>query len=59
MMGGKNPMVILDDADLDTAVSASVNGAFGGRKGSSYGPREQGSYAAEFYSVVKTAYIAP
>jgi alpha-ketoglutaric semialdehyde dehydrogenase len=29
---------------------------FGGRKGSSYGPREQGSYAAEFYTVVKTAY---
>ena len=32
---------------------------FGGRKGSSYGPREQGRYAAEFYTVVKTAYIAP
>lgn len=30
--------------------------AFGGRKGSSYGPREQGRYAAEFYSVVKTSY---
>jgi aldehyde dehydrogenase (NAD+) len=30
---------------------------FGGRKGSSYGPREQGSYAAEFYTSVKTAYI--
>ncbi len=29
---------------------------FGGRKGSSYGPREQGRYAAEFYTVVKTAY---
>ncbi|AZG09193.1 aldehyde dehydrogenase family protein [Pigmentiphaga sp. H8] len=29
---------------------------FGGRKGSSYGPREQGSYAAEFYTTVKTAY---
>jgi aldehyde dehydrogenase (NAD+) len=29
---------------------------FGGRKGSSYGPREQGSYAAEFYTSVKTAY---
>jgi aldehyde dehydrogenase (NAD+) len=27
-MGGKNPMVVLDDADLDTAVGASVNGAF-------------------------------
>jgi alpha-ketoglutaric semialdehyde dehydrogenase len=30
---------------------------FGGRKASSYGPREQGRYAAEFYTVVKTAYI--
>lgn len=32
---------------------------FGGRKGSSYGPREQGSYAAEFYTTFKTAYIRP
>jgi len=30
---------------------------FGGRKGSSYGPREQGKYAAEFYTTVKTAYV--
>jgi acyl-CoA reductase-like NAD-dependent aldehyde dehydrogenase len=30
---------------------------FGGRKGSSYGPREQGSYAVEFYTSVKTAYV--
>ncbi|MFL9966550.1 aldehyde dehydrogenase family protein [Paraburkholderia sediminicola] len=30
---------------------------FGGRKGSSYGPREQGSYAREFYTAVKTAYV--
>ena len=29
---------------------------FGGRKGSSYGPREQGTYAKEFYTTVKTAY---
>ena len=29
---------------------------FGGRKGSSYGPREQGRYAADFYTTVKTAY---
>lgn len=29
---------------------------FGGRKGSSYGSREQGSYAREFYTTVKTAY---
>jgi aldehyde dehydrogenase (NAD+) len=32
---------------------------FGGRKGSSYGSREQGRYAAEFYTTVKTAYTAP
>lgn len=32
---------------------------FGGRKGSSCGPREQGRYAAEFYTIVKTAYTAP
>ncbi len=29
---------------------------FGGRKGSSYGSREQGRYAAEFFTTVKTAY---
>jgi len=29
---------------------------FGGRKGSSYGAREQGRFAAEFYTAVKTAY---
>lgn len=29
---------------------------FGGRKGSSYGPREQGRYAAEFFTTVKTSY---
>jgi alpha-ketoglutaric semialdehyde dehydrogenase len=32
---------------------------FGGRKESSYGPREQGRYAIEFYTSCKTAYIAP
>lgn len=32
---------------------------FGGRKASSYGAREQGSYAKEFYSHVKTCYTAP
>ena len=32
---------------------------FGGRKGSSYGPREQGRHAAEFYTTVKTAYVQP
>ncbi|MGY2130546.1 aldehyde dehydrogenase family protein [Blastococcus sp. SYSU DS0617] len=33
--------------------------AFGGSKGSSYGPREQGRYSREFYTTVKTAYINP
>jgi acyl-CoA reductase-like NAD-dependent aldehyde dehydrogenase len=32
---------------------------FGGRKGSSYGSREQGRAAAEFYTTVKTCYTAP
>lgn len=31
---------------------------FGGRGDSSYGPREQGKAAVEFYTTVKTAYIA-
>ena len=46
-------MVNLPTAGLDYHVP------FGGRKSSSYGPREQGSYAKEFYTIVKTAYIAP
>ena len=31
---------------------------FGGRGESSYGPREQGQYAKEFYTTVKTSYIS-
>jgi aldehyde dehydrogenase (NAD+) len=46
-------MVNLPTAGVDYHVP------FGGRKGSSYGPREQGSYAAEFYTTVKTSYIKP
>jgi len=33
--------------------------AFGGTRASSYGPREQGHYAREFYTIVKTTYINP
>ena len=29
-MGSKNPLIIMDDADLDLAVQCAVNGAFGG-----------------------------
>lgn len=43
-------MVNLPTAGVDFHVP------FGGRKGSSFGPREQGKYAAEFYTTVKTAY---
>ncbi len=43
-------MVNLPTAGVDYHVP------FGGRKGSSHGSREQGRYAAEFYTVVKTAY---
>ena len=32
---------------------------FGGRKASSFGTREQGRYASEFYTVVKTSYVNP
>ncbi|MBL4811495.1 MAG: aldehyde dehydrogenase family protein [Rhodobacteraceae bacterium] len=32
---------------------------FGGRKGSSYGAREQGRAAVDFYTVTKTTYIQP
>ncbi len=31
---------------------------FGGRKASSYGPREQGQYAVDFYTVIKTSYTS-
>jgi alpha-ketoglutaric semialdehyde dehydrogenase len=43
-------MVNLPTAGVDFHVP------FGGRKASSLGPREQGRYAAEFYTTVKTAY---
>ena len=43
-------MVNLPTAGVDYHVP------FGGRKASSHGPREQGRYAAEFYTTVKTAY---
>jgi aldehyde dehydrogenase (NAD+) len=46
-------MINLPTAGLDYHVP------FGGRKASSYGPREQGSYAAEFFTIVKTCYVNP
>jgi aldehyde dehydrogenase (NAD+) len=46
-------MVNLPTAGVDYHVP------FGGRKGSSYGAREQGRYAVEFYTTVKTSYTSP
>ncbi len=43
-------MVNLPTAGVDYHVP------FGGRKGSSYGSRDQGRYAQEFFTTVKTAY---
>lgn len=45
-------MVNLPTAGVDYHVP------FGGRKSSSYGPREQGKYAQEFFTTVKTAYTS-
>jgi aldehyde dehydrogenase (NAD+) len=44
-------MVNLPTAGVDYHVP------FGGRKGSSFGAREQGRYAVEFYTTVKTSYV--
>jgi aldehyde dehydrogenase (NAD+) len=46
-------MVNLPTAGVDYHVP------FGGRKASSYGAREQGRYAREFFTTVKTAYVLP
>ncbi|MEO0327977.1 MAG: aldehyde dehydrogenase family protein [Pseudomonadota bacterium] len=45
-------MVNLPTAGVDYHVP------FGGTKASSFGPREQGSYAKEFFTTVKTAYTS-
>jgi aldehyde dehydrogenase (NAD+) len=44
-------MVNLPTAGVDFHVP------FGGTKGSSYGPREQGPYAKEFFTTVRTTYV--
>ena len=47
---GVGVMVNLATAGVDYHVP------FGGRKGSSYGAREQGRHAVDFYTAIKTAY---
>ncbi len=46
-------LVNLPTAGLDYHVP------FGGRKASSYGPREQGEHAKDFYTIMKTSYTNP
>ena len=46
-------MVNLPTAGVDHHVP------FGGRKGSSFGPREQGAHAREFFTEIKTSYTRP
>ena len=52
----RNAQVGMAMVNLPTA-GVDYHAPFGGRKGSSLGAREQGRYAAEFYTAVKTAYI--
>jgi aldehyde dehydrogenase (NAD+) len=51
----KNSAAGMVTINLPTA-GVDYHAPFGGRKGSSYGPREQGRYAVEFYTSVKTTY---
>ena len=59
----QDSLAILKEAEKEESLVVREAGVdydvpFGGRKGSSYGPREQGRYAAEFLKTVKTAYTA-
>src|ERR1700722_4891945 len=51
----RNIEVGMTMVNLPTA-GVDYHAPFGGRKASNLGPREQGRYAAEFYTTVKTAY---
>lgn len=52
----RNAVVGMTMVNLPTA-GVDFHVPFGGRKDSSHGPREQGRYAAEFYTTVKTGYM--
>jgi aldehyde dehydrogenase (NAD+) len=54
----KNSAAGMVTINLPTA-GVDYHAPFGGRKGSSYGAREQGRYAIEFYTSVKTTYQLP
>ena len=40
-----------------TTTGSEYHVAFGGRRASSYGAREQGRYAMDFYTAIKTSYV--
>jgi aldehyde dehydrogenase (NAD+) len=40
-----------------TTTGSEYHVAFGGRRASSYGAREQGRYAMDFYTAIKTCYV--
>jgi alpha-ketoglutaric semialdehyde dehydrogenase len=52
----RNAVVGMTMVNLPTA-GVDFHVPFGGRKDSSHGSREQGRYAAEFYTTVKTGYM--
>ncbi|KQX95068.1 aldehyde dehydrogenase family protein [Variovorax sp. Root473] len=52
----RHAVVGMTMVNLPTA-GVDFHAPFGGRKGSGYGPREQGRHAAEFYTTVKTGYM--
>ena len=44
-------------ATHSSTAGVDLQAPFGGTKASSFGPREQGPYAREFYTRMKTAYV--
>ena len=60
--GSVNATVALagpDEIDRAVTVGGEAQLPFGGMKGTGVGPREQGRYAVEFYTTVKTSYTLP
>ncbi|MRH77157.1 aldehyde dehydrogenase family protein [Spiribacter sp. C176] len=54
----RNAQAGMTMVNLPTA-GVDYHAPFGGMKASSYGPREQGSHAREFFTITRTNYMAP